>query len=140
MKKMIFLLITSLSLSLSYGCQSAAAQKEDPSMQLFDSEEIKPASPVNDFTLEKLVENTGDLLNSALESYQIMTDDAARTDAPQKGIKAAKKVQKQYGERLTELKAADLSGYSSEDLYSLSEEISNIISAIREARDLLSGI
>lgn len=140
MNKKLLLSIIILSSGLFCGCLSSTVPKKEDSMKLVGTEEIKPASPVIDFTFEELVENTDNLLNSVLDSYQIMTEAAQQSDAPKKGIKAADKVQKEYAERLAELKDTDLSGYSPEELYSLSEELSDIITAIREARDLLNGI
>ena len=53
--------------------------------------------------------------------------------------KAVENVEKLYAERIEELKQADFSTWSAEDLSNLSTELSYIITAIREARDLLGS-
>lgn len=94
--------------------------------------------PTKEFTLEDRINTANNLLSAVTDSYQKMSDLAAEASAPKKGINAAKQVKEKYATRIEELQTADFSTWSAEDLSALALEISDIISAIREARDLLS--
>ena len=95
--------------------------------------------PTKEFTLEDHVQTANELLAAVTDSYQQMLDSTTNSSASAKGINAAEKVREKYDARIEELKATDFSTWSAEDLSELSLELSNIISAIREARDLLSA-
>ncbi len=99
---------------------------------------LKPIGPSKEFTLEDYILSANSLLDAVLDSYQIMTDLAASDTAPKKGVKAAKKVTEKHLTRIEELKTADFSTWSAEDLSALSLELSDMISDIREVRDLLN--
>lgn len=137
MKKTILAVIFFIFI-INCGCSATAEPKEDTSMRSYFEEDVMPAGPVISLTLEEKADNTKDLLSSVQDSYGIMTELSQKEDAPKKGVKAAKKVQKKYEARLKELAEADFSDFSVSELDDISEELSNIISAIREARDLLN--
>lgn len=137
MKKMYILFTTLLILLLS-GCSTQSGTSEDPALIKSEEIDLLPVGPTTEPTFENILSGTNNLLVSTRDSYNIMTELATRDSAPKKGIKAAQKVEKKYSARLAELENADLSSYSMEELEEISIELSNMITAIREARDLLS--
>lgn len=80
--------------------------------------------------LAKLCEDVREGLNSLSEAAQSDT-------APRKGVKAAQAVEKKYKNRLDELCSMDFSTLKEDEISDLSIEVSTIITAIREAKDLL---
>lgn len=134
MKKFLPLIILLIPVFLC-GCSASGGSQN--SGKFSQSIEIKPASPVTTPTHEERAENTGSLLNSAQDSLNKMNEMAEKESAPEEGVKAAEAVNEEYKSRLEELAEADLLSYSDDELIELSLEISNIITAIRQARDLL---
>ena len=65
-----------------------------------------------------------------------MISKAAQDGAPSKAVKKANAVEKKYSERLKEISKLSLTDLSDEELKEISLELSDIISAIREANDL----
>ena len=59
-------------------------------------------------------------------------------DASQKGKTAAAAIEKEYADRIAQLADTDFTQMTSEELTSLSLELIDMISAIREARDTLT--
>ncbi len=102
-------------------------------------EKMIVVGPTKEFTLEDHIQTANELLVAVTDSYQQMIDSTTNPSASAKGIKAANKVREKYEARIEELKSADFSTWSADDLSELSLELSNIISAIRKARDLLNA-
>lgn len=123
--------------ALLCGCSASGASQKNDVIEYSSAESIQPASPSVTPTLEELAEDTATLLKSAQDSYNTMNENAEKETASQDGVKAAEAVSQKYKSRLDELEEADLSTYSYEELQELQQEISGIITAIREARDLL---
>lgn len=138
MKNLLSLAIFLIPLFLCGCSASGNAQENDViDYSYTGTEAIKPASPTTNPTPEEKAETVSTLLSSAQESYQIMNEMAKKESAPEDGVEAAEAVQEKYKSRLEELAEDDLSAYSFDELNELAFEISDIITAIREARDLL---
>lgn len=106
-------------------------------MKLYLEEDIMPVGPILNPTLEERAKNTESLLSFVQDSYQIMIKLSEKEKAPKRGIKTAEKVKKKYAERLKEWERTDFLRLSASELYNITEELSNAVSAIRKARDLL---
>ena len=137
MKKM-YILFTILLASLFCGCSVHSDGSGDNSVLKSDEMPILPIGPTTEPTLENVLYGTNNLLVSARDSFNIMTELASKDSASKKGIKAAQKVTKKYGERLAELENTDLTSFTADELMEISSELSDMISAIRSARDLLN--
>lgn len=112
--------------------------KEKKSMEITDEVKINPIGPTTEISLESLISGTQNLCDAVLDSYSTMLELASADDAKEKGIKAAKKVEEKYGERIKELSEMDFSTLSENELREYMHELSNLITAIREARDALT--
>ena len=139
MNKLYIMIIIS-TLLLLCGCSTDKTTNGDTFMNISSEEQMVPLGPTMEPTFENILNGTNNLLLSVRDSYNIMTELATKDSAPSEGIEAAESVRKKYNDRLTELENTDLSSYSIEDLEVLSSELSDMITAIREARDLLNGI
>lgn len=138
MKKLLPLIICFLPVLLC-GCSGSDNADEEIITNSFTAP-AKPASPVITPTPEEKAENTASLLKSAQDSFNRMNEAAQDKTATKEGIKAAEAVCEKYKSRLEELAETDFSSCSDEELTDLMKEISNIITAIREARDLINNI
>ncbi len=101
-------------------------------------EKILPIGPVEEFTIENGIKSVTQNLASVTDSYGQMISLAESENASSAGKDAANNVTEKYAARIEEIKSIDFSTLSLEDLSSLSSELSHIITAIREARDLLN--
>ncbi len=99
--------------------------------------EHQPINPETNVTFEKQVNATNNLLSATQDSYKTMLSLSESTSASKKGTRAANKVTQTYASRIDELAKIDFFALSSEELDAISFELSDIITAIREARDLL---
>ncbi len=138
MKKFLSVLILFVPVLLC-GCAGSDNPNEDGIHESFTTS-IKPASPITTPTHEETAENAASLLGSAQDSFNRMNEAAHNENAPEKGVKAADAVAEKYKDRLEELAETDFSACSDEELSDIMQEISNIITAIREARDLINNI
>lgn len=136
MKKLLSFAIFFIPVFLC-GCSASDNAQVDDSIEYSYTEAIQPASPITTPTHEEKAEDTASLLSSAQDSFQIMNEMAEEESAPEDGVKAAEAVRKKYKSRLEELAETDFSACSDDELSEFSFEISDIITAIREARDLL---
>lgn len=136
MKNLFFIIVITFIPVLLCGC-SFSGNSHDEVIEYSFSEDIKPASPVVTPTHEERTENTRSLLKSAMESMDIMDEMAEKDSASEDGVKAAEAVHKKYKSRLEDLDESDLSALSDDELTQIALEISDMITAIREARDLL---
>lgn len=93
--------------------------------------------PDKEFTLEDCIHSANNLLAAVNDSYEKMNT-AAGESSDESAKEAASKVISQYGARIEELNKEDFSTWSEEDLSALTTELSYIITAIREVRDLLT--
>ncbi len=71
-------------------------------------------------------------------SYAKMQELAAAQDASPDGVKAAKAVEEQHDDRLQELFALDFSTMDETQIDSYLVEMTDLITAVREARDALT--
>lgn len=94
--------------------------------------------PVTEFTLENQIKSVQNTYQNVCDSYAKMEELAKAKTASGKGQKAAAKVRKNYAERIEELSEIDFSQMTSDELLSLSVELTDMITAIREARDALT--
>ncbi len=103
-----------------------------------------PDSPVNELvpqtevTLESKIKSAKDMCAFLKSSYEKMQKLASLDNAPSDGIKAAKSVEEQYSGRLKELFALDFSAMDEETIDSCLVEMTNLITAVREAKDALT--
>lgn len=135
MKNLFFLIMVFIPVLLC-GC-SFSGNSHDDAIEYSFSEDIKPASPVATPTHEEKTENTRSLLESAMESMNVMDELSERDSASEDGVKAAEAVREKYKSRLEDLDETDLSELSDDELTEIELEISDMITAIREVRDLL---
>ena len=114
------------------------ACKSGETLEYSGEAEINHLVPETEFTIEKLIESTQHLCASVQDSYSKMLELASAQDASDKGIEAAKAVEEKYGERIKELSEIDFTKLNKDELENYSYELSNLITAIREARDALT--
>ena len=105
-----------------------------------DEAEFNHLIPDKEPTHEDMVDGVLDLCAAAQDSYTRMMDAASQDGADKKGVREAERVCKTYGQRLAELAELDYGAMQNEEIIQYMEEISNIISAIREVRDILNGL
>lgn len=99
---------------------------------------INELVPQTEVTLDSKRESAADMCSFLQSSYKKMQELAAAEDAAPDGIKAAKKVEEKYSERLNKLFTLDFSTMSENEIDALLIEMTDLITAIREARDALS--
>lgn len=108
------------------------------------SHSLNADSPINELvpntevTLESKIENAADMRDFLKSSYEKMQELAATEDASPDGIITAKAVEEQYADRLEELFALDFSAMDETQIDSYLVEMTDLITAIREARDALT--
>ena len=73
----------------------------------------------------------------AMEKYRGIIANVSDGGASKKGLKAAERIRQKYGARLDELCAADFMVYSDDELGDCYSEISSVITALREAGDII---
>lgn len=105
-----------------------------------DEAELNRLIPDEAPTHEDMVRGALDLCAAAQDSYARMTEAASRDGADEKGVQEAEKVRETYGKRLTELAKLDYDAMRNEEIIQYMEEVSNIITAIREVRDIFNGL
>lgn len=99
---------------------------------------INELVPNTETTLETKRESATNMCNFLKDSYEKMQELAAADDAAPDGINAAKAVEEDYADRLNELFALDFSTMDEDEIDSCMVEMTNLITAIREARDALT--
>lgn len=99
---------------------------------------INELNPGTEMTLESKRENITDMCDFLKASYKKMQELAATDDASPNGKQAAKAVETEYADRLNELFALDFSTMDEAEIDSCLIEMTNLITAIREARDALT--
>lgn len=120
------------------GLTAAEAAKDCPSET--SEADITPVTigPVTEFTLENQIENVENTYQNVCGSFAEMQELAASETASRKGRKSAAKVEKNYAARIEELSEIDFSRLTTDELLSLSVELTDMITAIRKARDALT--
>lgn len=98
----------------------------------------KTIGPSNEATVENLLAGAVQSYENVCDSYARMQELAVSDSASEKGKEAAAKVEEEYADRIAELAKMDFSQLSSEELLSISLECTDMISAIRKARDVLN--
>lgn len=99
---------------------------------------INELVPNTEITLESKRENIADMCSFLKTSYAKMQELAAAQDASPDGVKAAKAVEEQHDDRLQELFALDFSTMDETKIDSYLVEMTDLITAVREARDALT--
>lgn len=94
--------------------------------------------PVTEFTLENQIKGVENTCQNVCASYAKMQELAAEETASKKGKKAAVKVEENYAERIEALSETDFSRLTTDELLSLSVELTDMATAIREALDALT--
>ena len=96
--------------------------------------------PDREPTHEEVVSGMLDLCTAARDSMTIMLEASAQEGADERGVKEAQKVRETYEQRISELAALDYDAMEDAEIVRYMEEVSEIITAIRQARDILSGL
>lgn len=104
--------------------------------EVYDSEIV--IGPVTEFTLENQIKGVQNTYQNVCDSYAKMQELVNEKGASKKGRKAASKVENKYDKRIQELSEMDFSKLTTDELLSLSIELTDMITAIREARDALT--
>ena len=118
-------------------CACGSSMDTPPSYtEVSESIPLEPITPSETVTHEDWVKNITNALSTIQSLYDEMISKAAQDGAPSKAVKKANAVEKKYSERLKEISKLSLTDLSDEELKEISLELSNIISAIREANDL----
>ncbi len=137
MKRSAVLILLMLALLCS-GCGSgdhARSEKESENMQeTIDSVLFVPKEKLS---LEEYASSLSELCQNAKNGYEQLMLAAEDKNAPKKGVKAARKIEKEYKARLDELCSTDFSICTEEEISDCYREVSTMITAIREAKDLL---
>lgn len=103
-----------------------------------DHRPAKVIGPVVEPTLENQLAGAIQSYENVCDSYAKMQELSESSNASKKGKRAAAKVEEKYADRIAELADMDFSQMTSEELMSISLECTDMISAIRKARDVLS--
>lgn len=98
----------------------------------------KVIGPVTEPSFENQLAGAIRSYENVCDSYAKMQELSEADDASKKGKRAAAKVEKKYAGRIAELADMDFSELTSEELMSISLECTDMISAIRKARDVLN--
>ncbi len=93
--------------------------------------------PEKKLSLEEYASSLSTLCQNANNSYEQLMLAAGEKNASAKGVKAARKVKKTCKARLDELCSTDYCGCTEEELSGFYHEVSAMITAIREAKDLI---
>lgn len=127
-----------LTLLLCACGQDASKQGGDAAVEEFS--EYYPAKVIGpdiEPTIETRLAAAQQVYDTMCYSYSEIQELAEAEDATKKGKKAAEKLEKKYADRISELADTDFSQLTSEELLSVSQECTDIISAIREVKDAL---
>lgn len=111
---------------------------ENMTEKMTEYQPAKVIGPVVEATLENQIAGAQKSYENVCDSYAKMQELAASESASKKGKEAASAVEKEYADRIAELADADFSQMTSEELLSLSMECTDMLSAIRKARDVLT--
>lgn len=138
--KCLSALLLPLLLFSSCGQNASASNQEGDDLV---TEELgyypaKVIGPTTEFTLENQITSVTQTYENVCDSYKKMQALADAEDASQKGKTAAAAIEKEYADRIAQLADTDFTQMTSEELTSLSLELIDMISAIREARDTLT--
>ena len=108
-------------------------------MEIYESDTTPVVvGPVTEFTLENQIKGVENTCQNVCGSYAKMQELAAEETASKKGKKAAAKVEENYAERIEALSETDFSLLTTDELLSLSVELTDMATAIREALDTLT--
>lgn len=94
-------------------------------------------APGDKLSLEEYASSLSELCQNAKDGYEQLMLAAKDKSAPAKGVKAAKKVEGKYKARLDELCSMNFSTCTEEEISGYYREVSTIITAVREANDLI---
>lgn len=98
---------------------------------------LKPLIPEEKQSLEERARKLSELCENVREGLERMKDASRSDSASKKGVKAAQKAEKKYKVRLDELCSMDFSSLTEDEISDRYREVSTMITAIREANDLL---
>lgn len=135
-----YLPVLALSALLLYACGQDASGSEGDTMIVEENIGGQPAKvigPVTAPTLENQLAGATRSYENVCDSYAKMRELSESDNASEKGKQAAAEVEEKYADRIAELADTDFSTLSSEELMSISLECTDMISAIRKARDVL---
>lgn len=136
------LLLPCLLCACSLTASIDSTTSETPEDNLVEiSETCNPpivVGPVTEFTLENQIKGVQNTYQNVCDSYAKLQELANTENASKKGRKTAIKVEKNYAERIEELEEIDFSQLTTDELLSLSIELTDMITAIREAKDALT--
>ena len=116
-------------------CLALTARVRGSEIEDHGSLEFIPVVPEGERTHEERVNGTRDLVASARDSY-----DRMRESAQEEHIEAVEEIRLRYEERLSELAQLDYDAMTDREIMFHMEEVSGIITAIREVRDAIAGL
>ena len=96
---------------------------------------MREPGPVGESTHEETVESMRQMVANAQDSYARMCESAGEEHA-----QLVREIRDQYERRLTELAEMDFASMTDDEIVPYMLEVSNIITAIREARDVIAGL
>lgn len=100
--------------------------------------EMVQRPPQTEYTLEELTNQTTDFRDYIVTSYQKIQELAAESESYEAGKELTRKIEEQYGERITELINTDFTGMTEEELKEYLTEFTSLTTIIREAKDALT--
>lgn len=124
-------------LLLFAGCSGSGAREEAPETGEF-SAEIVQLVPEGERTHEEIVAGAQDLCTSAQDSLKRMGEEAQARGGDAEAIAEAARTE--WEPRLTELAELDYAAMEDAQIYAAMEEVSNILTAFREARDAIEAL
>lgn len=137
MKHLHMLHISALLIGTALLFTGCSFFKSSHTVRSSDSD-INQLVPNTEVTLDVKIKSVDDMRSFLQGSYTKMQELAAADGASPDGIKAAKAVEEQYADRLNELFALDFSTMGESEIDDYLIEMTDLITAIREARDALT--
>lgn len=134
----ILLLLSALLYSCGQNVSASGTKGENDMEEIIEYRPAKVIGPTKELTLEEQIEGAQTAYDSVYGFYTKMQDLANADGAGRKGRKAAAKIEKKYADRLEELGDTDFSQMTSEELLSLSLELTDMSASIRKVLDTLS--
>lgn len=135
MKRNIF--VTAILLCLAcIGCGNDNAKE----ITLESGANAQPYPGTVKFTHEENAENARQMVKNIHDSYDKMLKAAKSEDATKEGKKAVEEASASIKEQIDSLDKIDWDAMSDDEIADYSEKLADLITQIREIRDLLEGI
>lgn len=139
-KNIVFLITVITTTLICCSCKSnisSNSNEDEPMTTETFSVEINKLVPET-VTLDDIIEGADSLRNSVNDSYSIMLELAADKNASTEAVEAANNITSEYKSYIDDLAKLDFASMNQEEIDSYMAEMSELITKIREVRDLLS--